>query len=65
MHHELAARTKQGMEEQISNLTAQFNAIHADFVKCAKGVSPCYFCANDNSCTGEPENCNFVWEQHN
>ena len=65
MQYELEARTRQGMEEQIAKLEAQFNAIHSDLAKCARGISPCYFCENDKNCNGLPEKCNFVWEHHN
>ena len=44
----------------------KFEAMQADFAKCAKeGVSPCFFCANDETCNGTSKDCNFVWSEHN
>ena len=66
MQHELEARTRQSMKEQIADLEASLNAIHEDFAKCAKGgISPCYFCANDDNCAGTPETCKFKWIERN
>lgn len=64
MHHELQALTRQGMEAKIHNLEAMLDAMQSDFAKCARGISPCFFCANDDSCSGIPENCKFVWIKH-
>ena len=65
MHHELAARTKQGMEDKIKELETTLKTIQSDFALCAKGISPCFFCANDDNCAGTPETCNFKWTKHN
>ena len=52
--------------EQPNNFESQFIAMEADFAKCAKdNISPCFFCANDETCTGIPENCQFKWQSHN
>lgn len=54
------------MQEQIDALETKLNNIHSDFAKCAKGnISPCFFCANDETCDGRPTNCNFKWQGHN
>ena len=63
MHHEQAAKTKQGMEKHIKDLEAELNAMYLDFAQCAKGKSPCFFCANDETCLSEND-CNFVWAKH-
>lgn len=65
MQHELHAMERQAMREQIDNLEKQLKDMHADFEKCAHGISPCFFCANDDKCTGCPKDCNFVWLPHN
>ena len=64
MHHEQAAKTRQGMENSIKNLESMLKAMQSDFAQCAKGKSPCFFCANDETCVDE-DNCNFVWAKHN
>ena len=56
MHHELQAMERQGMEERINNLEMMMKAMQSDFAKCAKDdISPCHFCANDETCSGCPE----------
>ena len=64
MYHEQAAKTRQGMEKHIKDLESELNEMHSDFAQCAKGKSPCFFCANDETCT-DGDNCNFVWAKHN
>lgn len=64
MHHELPAMERQAMKEQIRSLEAQLKDMHSDFEKCAHGVSACFFCANDNTCSGCIKDCNFVWAKH-
>lgn len=65
MQYELEARTRQGMEERIENLTKLLLTMQSDFAKCAKtGISECFFCANDKICSGRPEDCNFSWAKH-
>jgi hypothetical protein len=45
------------------NLESKLAAIEADFAKCAKdNISPCFFCANDETCTGNSEDCKFKWK---
>lgn len=53
------------MEERINSLETQLKDMHSDFEKCAKGISPCFFCAKDDTCTGCPKDCDFVWQPHN
>lgn len=66
MHHELEARTIHGMEEKIRNLETMLDDMNADFGECAKGKSPCFFCANDEYCD-DPEKygCHFIWNKRN
>lgn len=66
MHHELEARTRQGMEEKIRSLEAMLDDMNSDFNQCAHGKSPCFFCANDKYCD-DPDKygCHFIWENHN
>lgn len=65
MHYELEARTIHGMEEKIHNLEAMLDAMNTDFGECAKGKSPCFFCANDQYCD-DPDKygCHFAWKSH-
>jgi hypothetical protein len=65
MKYELEAMTRKGMEERIDNLEALLKSMQSDFAKCAKdNISPCFFCANDEMCSGCPETCNFIWNKH-
>lgn len=64
MHHELEARTRQGMEARIEELKTMLKDMQSDFAKCATGISPCFFCARDEECSGEPDKCNFKWAKH-
>lgn len=64
MDHELHAMERQGMLESIANLKSQLAAMESDFARCARGISPCFFCANDDICTGTTEKCQFKWESH-
>ena len=65
MGHDLHAMEKQGMLDKIASLKSQLAAMEYDFAKCAHGISPCFFCANDNTCAGTPETCKFKWMKHN
>ena len=66
MHHEQEARTIKGMEEKINNLEAMLDDMNSDFEKCAHGISPCFFCANDECCVNPDEHgCHFIWKRHN
>ena len=47
-------------------LESMLRDMESDFAECARGVSPCFFCANDETCNcPENANCNFVWQPHN
>lgn len=63
--HELNAMERRGMLDKIATLESQINAMESDFARCAIGISPCFFCANDNTCTGTTEKCKFKWNKHN
>ena len=63
--HELNAMERQGMLDEIANLKSQLTAMESDFTRCAHGISPCFFCANDDNCAGTPETCKFKWMNHN
>ena len=65
MSHELQAMERQGMLDEIANLKSQLAIMESDFAKCAHGISPCFFCANDDNCAGTPETCKFKWMKHN
>lgn len=66
MQHKQEARTRRGMEERIENLDSMLKAMQSDFAKCAKdNISPCHYCANDETCSGNPHDCNFIWNKHN
>ena len=63
--HELNAMERRGMLDKIATLESQINAMESDFARCAIGISPCFFCANDDICTGTTEKCKFKWNKHN
>lgn len=64
MHHELEARTRKALEEQVENLNKHLKDMESDFAECARTrKSPCFFCANDDTC--DCQTCNFVWQAHN
>ena len=66
MHHELQAMERRRMADRINELETMLRNMQSDFAKCAKNnTSPCFFCANDETCSGCPKDCNFVWEKHN
>lgn len=65
MGYELHAMERQGMLDEITNLKSQLAAIESDFARCAQGISPCFFCENDDICTGTTEKCQFKWMKHN
>ena len=66
MHHELLAIERQNMQNKIDCLQTMLKDMESDFAKCAQGVSPCFFCANDDTCTCTSEKCsNFKWQPHN
>lgn len=63
MRYELEARLKQAQEEQVETLTKRLKDMESDFAECARTrKSPCFFCANDDTCDGQT--CNFKWLSH-
>ena len=65
MRYEQEAMERQGMLAKINNLEAMLKAMESDFAKCAHGISPCVYCANDRTCNSCVKYCNFVWDKHN
>ena len=66
MRHELQAMERQAMAERINELESMLKAMQCDFAKSARGISPCFFCAKDDSCQCvDDKKCEFVWEKHN
>ena len=66
MKYEQEAREQQGMESRIKELETMFYSMQLDFAECAKhNISPCHYCANDETCDGCPETCYFIWKPHN
>lgn len=65
MHYEQEAMERQNMLDKIKNLENTLRAMESDFGKCAHGISPCFYCANDSICSGCAKDCNFVWDKHN
>lgn len=66
MKYEQEAATIRGMREKINNLEAIIVDMNSDFEKCAHGISPCLFCANDEFCMNPEEHgCHFIWKKHN
>lgn len=66
MDYTKEAMEQRGMLDEINKLRAQLANMQADFAQCAKGKSPCFFCANDETCECTDDiHCNFKWQQHN
>ena len=66
MHHEQEAMERQNMLDEINILKTMLQDMESDFLKCAKGRSPCFFCAHDDTCTcTNDSDCNFKWLPHN
>lgn len=66
MHYELEAMERKGMLDKISNLEEMLDDMNSDFEKCARGTSPCFFCANDEHCVDpDKHGCHFIWSRHN
>ena len=64
MHHELAARTRKALEEQVDSLEKNIKDMESDWAECVRtGKSPCFFCVHDDTCDGR--DCNFKWLPHN
>jgi hypothetical protein len=53
----------QEMLDKINQLQSQLLDMESDFAECARTrKSPCFFCANDDTCDGQ--SCNFKWQPH-
>ena len=66
MHNELLAMERKNMREEVDSLKTMLKDMESDFQQCAKGISPCFFCLNDETCDCSDNNhCNFVWKPHN
>ena len=66
MKYEQETMERQDMQDQINSLQKTIEDMHSDFKQCAKGISQCFFCANDETCTySDGCNGNFVWKSHN
>ena len=64
MKHEQSAIERQNLLNEIRRLNTMLHDIESDFAECAKtGKSPCFFCANDDTC--DCQTCNFNWLPHN
>ena len=66
LHEQLAAERK-NTEKEINNLKNMLKNMEADWAECARtGKSPCFFCANDETCecTNDADCC-FKWQSHN
>ena len=64
MYHEQEAMERENMLNRIRTLESMLHDMESDFAECARTrKSPCFFCANHNSCGWQ--NCNFKWKSHN
>ena len=64
MTHEKEAMERQNMLDEINSLKTMLRDMETDWAECARtGKSPCFFCANDDTCDGR--SCDFVWQTHN
>lgn len=53
-------------EQEVMKLKAMLEDMESDFLQCAQGKSPCFFCANDETCEcTNDKDCNFKWQPHN
>lgn len=62
MLHEQLALERKSLYEENNNLHAMLKAMESDFAQCARGVSACFFCENDETCNGCDKDCNFKWK---
>lgn len=64
MDYTKEAMEREGMLDEINNLRTQLANMQADFAQCARGKSPCFFCAKDETCECTNDNdCSFVWAE--
>lgn len=54
-------------ENEVNKLQNMLHDMEADWAECTRtGKSPCFFCANDETCTCTNDaDCNFKWQPHN
>ena len=62
MHNEQATNE---MQNKINELKEMLKAMEFDMSQCARGISPCFFCANDDTCECTGCNGGFKWKPHN
>ena len=67
MLHEQLAIERHNKKEEIDNLNKMLRDMESDWTECIRtGKSPCFFCANDDTCTCTNDaDCNFKWQPHN
>ncbi len=67
MKYEQEAIERQSLKNQISDLKTKLKDMESDWAECARtGKSPCFFCANDDTCTCTNDaDCDFKWQPHN
>lgn len=66
MRYEQLAIERKNTEDKIKLLEDMLKDMESDFAKCARGRSPCFFCAHDDTCTCTNDaDCDFKWQPHN
>ena len=67
MKYELEAMERQNMLAQIEDLKQKLHDIETNWRECARtGKSPCFYCANDDTCTcTDDTECCFKWQPNN
>ena len=57
--------TLEELQAKAKHLEDMLKDMESDFTKCARGISHCFFCENDEACTATSDNgCCFVWKPH-
>ena len=67
MKYEQLVMEQQNAQDEVLKLKTMLSDMEADWAECARtGKSPCFFCANDDTCTCTNDaGCNFKWKPHN
>ena len=67
MKYEQEAIERQGMLDEINKLKKKLSNMESDWATCARtGKSPCFYCANDDTCECTNDaGCCFKWQPHN
>ena len=67
MRYEQLAMERQNTQAKIELLETMLHDMESDWTECARtGKSPCFFCANDDTCTCTNDaDCSFKWKPHN